>query len=508
MTAKGKGPGVAVVRGMSRDQKIAIVGGGLAGLSTACYARMQGFETTVLEHNLSLGGVCTAWQRGPYTIDGCIHWLTEGPFLQVYRELGIIPPVRTEPIDCFVAYQDLESGFALDVTRDLDGLVARATQLSPADGAEIAALVQAAREFSNVDAGIDRPPELASLPERVRALWNMRHFAGSLVRFRKPMATWVADHLEDPRLGQLFLRMLPPEAPAILLLMILGYLERGWLTLPVGGTAAFRDALIDRHRELGGEVRLHTTVEEILVEANRAYGVRLTDGTIVEADMVVSTASAPETVLRLLAGRYGAKELRRRLERWKMFEPIALLTYGVAQPYPGSAATRLVDGIETLRVGGADNEHLYLRVYDAESGFAPQGHSVVQVMLQTQYDWWATRGADYEQEKDKLALLVLERLERIFPGIRDSVRMVDLATPLTFWRSARSWRGAYEGWLPTPEAVFHHLPKTLPELESFFMAGQWLEPGGGVPTALLSGRQLVQILCARTGKEFSTVAEL
>jgi phytoene dehydrogenase-like protein len=85
-----------------------------------------------------------------------------------------------------------------------------------------------------------------------------------------------------------------------------------------------------------------------------------------------------------------------------------------------------------------------------------------------------------------------------------NVRMLDMATPLTFWRHARSWRGAYEGWMPSSDAFFGHVAKTLPGLQDFYMAGQWVEPGGGVPTALMSGRQLVQILCEREGRTFFT----
>ena len=84
------------------------------------------------------------------------------------------------------------------------------------------------------------------------------------------------------------------------------------------------------------------------------------------------------------------------------------------------------------------------------------------------------------------------------------VRMTDVATPLTFWRHSRSWRGAFEGWMPSADNFTHHVPKTLPGLGGLYLAGQWVEPGGGVPTALMSGRQLVQILCAEAGRSFVT----
>jgi len=81
--------------------------------------------------------------------------------------------------------------------------------------------------------------------------------------------------------------------------------------------------------------------------------------------------------------------------------------------------------------------------------------------------------------------------------------MTDVATPYTFWRYTRNHRGAFEGWLMTPEMMRTHVEKALPGLENFYMAGQWVEPGGGIPAVLPSGRQVVQILCHRDGKPFS-----
>ena len=44
--------------------------------------------------------------------------------------------------------------------------------------------------------------------------------------------------------------------------------------------------------------------------------------------------------------------------------------------------------------------------------------------------------------------------------------------------------------------------KGLPILKSFYMAGQWVEPGGGLPTAAMSGRNVIQIICKRDKKPF------
>jgi phytoene desaturase len=486
---------------MSR-QHLVVVGGGLAGLSTGCYALANEWDVTILEHGAALGGVCTAWTRGDYTIDGCIHWLTGGPFARLYEELHIVPPVAVRPLDAFLTYQDVVTGTRVEIARDPQRLRAELLAIAGDDGDAIDRLLEAARQVADLEPPIDHPAEIATIRERLTDAWSMRHQIGTLLHFRQTVRDWCGANLRSARLAQLLSRMASDDAPMLVVLMILGYLGRGWLSRPVGGTAAFRDALIDRYAALGGVARLDATVEEIVVTDDRARGVRLADGSVVAADAVVSTASAPETVLHLLGGRYGADTLRERLASWPIFEPIVLVTFGVAAPLADLPPTLLLDGIPGLEVGGRHNGHFYLRVYNHAGGGAPPGHALVQVMLQTDYDWWAARGARYGAAKDAVAASLLAQLTEYVPALAGAVRMVDVATPLTYWRQARSWRGAYEGWKPTAAALFGHVDKVLPGLDDLYLAGQWVEPGGGVPMALLSGRQVIQVLCRRAGRAF------
>jgi phytoene desaturase len=481
--------------------RLLIIGGGLAGLSAGCYALRSGFRPTIVEHNLALGGVCTAWQRPPYTIDGCIHWLTGGVFSRTYDELGILDRVPLRTLAHFATYENAAAGFEVAITRDLDALTRSLVELSPADTAEIERLRDAARQFVEFEPPFDAP-ELATLRERLHTLWEARGALGSVLHFRTSVGEWSRERLVSEGLRRFFTHLVPESAPALVLLMVLGYLERGYLSRPVGGTAAFRDALVHAYRSEGGEVVLPATVDEVLVEGGRACGVRLADGRMLEADYVLSTSSAPETVLRLLGGRFDAEATRERLARWKLFDPIVLASFGVEQSYRDVPALRIIDGIAPFEVGGRKNEYLCVRVCNDDPSFAPPGHSVIQAMLQTDYDWWATRGSHYNSEKDAVAETALTALEPHFPGLRSAVRLRDVATPLTYWSMARSWRGAYEGWVPTPEALFSHPKKTLHGLGGFYMAGQWVEPGGGVPTAVLSGRQAIQLLCADAARPF------
>ncbi len=314
------------------ETHVIIIGGGLAGLSAGCYARANGFRATIVEHNLALGGVCTAWSRGPYTVDGCIHWLTGGAFTRIYEELGIVPRVPLKTIERFVTYRDARDGAEVTISRDLEATGRALAAIAPEDAVEIGRIIEGAERVVKLEPPIDRPVELSTMRDQLTSLWKIRHELGAIAHFHKPIREWSECHLKSERLRALFGRMVPGDAPALFLLMMLGYLKHGFMSRPEGGSARFRDALIAEYRERGGAVVLHSTVDEVLVRDHRAHGVVLGDGTILEADAVVSTASMPETVLRLLGCSYGVDETRKRMAAWKLFQPIVLATYGLATP--------------------------------------------------------------------------------------------------------------------------------------------------------------------------------
>ncbi|MDN5345323.1 MAG: hypothetical protein PWQ18_1437 [Clostridia bacterium] len=44
-------------------QSLIIIGAGIAGLATGCYAQMNGYQSQIFEKHNKPGGLCTAWRR-------------------------------------------------------------------------------------------------------------------------------------------------------------------------------------------------------------------------------------------------------------------------------------------------------------------------------------------------------------------------------------------------------------------------------------------------------------
>ncbi len=490
------------------QKSIIIIGAGLAGLSTGCYARMNGYQARIFElHNLP-GGVCTDWKRNGYTIDGCIHFLMgckpTASTYRLYQELGVLKANELKPRYDFNSFYSESTGQRLVVTGDLDKLAGDMKALAPADGKIVNEFIEGCRAMQAFDMGLPKPRELMGLLDNIRMFWNMRGHLKYFGRYNISVAGF-AKRIQDPFLRFCISYLFLPEMPLVILFMFLGQLSAGQLGYIEGGSQKFSRAVADRFGELGGEVTYGAEVEEIMVENDRAGGVRLADGSQHRADLIVSAADGHSTIFRMLQGRYIDQGIRDRYEKWPLFSPILTVSYGVAGKFPEQPHTQTVILKEPVNVSGRDVSALMLRKFDYDLTLAPEGKTVVQVLIPTGYEYWMDLQEDrprYEAEKSEVAKKVMAKLDSVLPGMASKVEMTDVATPYTYWRYTRNYRGAFEGWLMTPEMLRAYVPKTLPGLAGFYMAGQWVEPGGGIPPALSSGRNVLQIICNRDGKRF------
>jgi hypothetical protein len=49
-----------------------------------------------------------------------------------------------------------------------------------------------------------------------------------------------------------------------------------------------------------------------------------------------------------------------------------------------------------------------------------------------------------------------------------------------------------EGWLITPEKGAKQLPCTITDLRNFYIVGHWLSSGGGLPSGLMTARNVIK----------------
>lgn len=501
---------------MVSKKSIIIIGAGIGGLATGCYAQMNGYATQIFEQHTKPGGLAATWKRKDYFIDGGIHFLSgHKPDIEFYDILKEVGVDTSDFIDMrtYARFIDEKSGLAIDITNDLDKLRQDLLALFPEDQKAIEELINAARKMGKKDLsvlGFDEPAELRGLRHTLKDAWAVkglwRYFSG---KYNKPIQDRVKD-LHNPLLRDLLMKLFLPEVPYWFIAMILAMLTTNQMCLLSKGAYEFAKGMEERYLGLGGQVHYSSGVAEVLVENDRAVGVQLENGQVEKADYIISAADGYHTIFELLKGRYVDETIQKRYDEMDIVSPIVIISFGVAREFVDQPWLSIVQLEDPIVIESQKIDDLAIRVFNYSSYFAPHGKTVIQVMYETPWEDWKDFGhkeSDYKELKYRIAQEVLKRLEKHFPGIGPAIEVTDVATPLTFWRYTRSSKGAIMGWTPSPENMWRQPKRTLPGLANFYLAGQWAMSVGGIPPTIFSGRHVTQLICKSDSKKFKTIAK-
>lgn len=498
------------------DKSIVIIGAGFAGLCAGIYAQMNGYRTQIFEMHSLPGGLCTAWQRHGYTIDCCIHWLVGsapgGSFHPYWEEVGIVQGREFVNLEEFARFEGAD-GRTFILYSDVDKLEQHMLAFSPVDAEATRQFIRGIRLCLAFDQPSEFDPRLVRWRKTLKLGLLMATRGREMQRWMQTTAAECADRFQDPIIRDALKEMWFPEFSMFFMLFTFAWLHARNAGYPIGGSFPMSRALEKRYLDLGGEIHYHSRVDKVLVEADKAVGVRLADGSEHRAARVISAADGHTTIFKMLEGRYADVETRAPYEKWPTFPALLFVGLGVNRSFADEPKT--VSGLSVAlarptEIADAVIERLPVRIFNQDPTLAPPGKTSLTVMLPSSYDYWQDLAGDraaYEEKKEQVARTVVTLLDQRFPGLAGQVEMVDVATPLTWERYTGNWRGSFEGWLITPQnasTMRQPMRQTLPGLQRFYMCGQWVEPGGGLPSGVISGRRLVQALCKEDGAAFKT----
>jgi phytoene desaturase len=503
----------AVAR-VAGDEAI-VIGAGLGGLAAAMRLGAKGYRVTVLDRLDRPGGRGSSIRAGGHRFD-----------------LG--PTIVTVP----QGLRDLWSACGRDFDRDVTLVPmdpfyeirwADGTRFAPRAG-DADSRAEVARIAPGDLAGYDRFLKDAE----TRYLFGFEdlgkrpmHRLGDLIRVLPRFAWLRADRsvhahaarcVKDPHLRfalsfhPLFIGGDPFRVTSIYALV--SHLERAFgVHYAMGGVQAIADAMVRVIEAQGGAVVQGAEVDEILVEQERAAGVRLTDGRTLRAGLVVSNADAGHTYGRLLRNRPRRRwtEPRLRRTRWSM---------GLFVWYFGTRGTRGLwpdVGHHTILVGPRYRAHLrdifrtgrlaldmslYVhRPSVTDPSCAPAGDDTFYALSPVPHlghagrTDWATEAESYRQRVQAM----LE--ERLLPGLGPRLTESFTFTPQTFEQRYLSPFGA--GFSIEPRILQsawfrpHNLSEELPGL---YLVGAGTHPGAGVPGVIGTAEVMARLVPDAPGK--------
>lgn len=481
-------------------RKIAIVGAGIAGLCAAVYAQQCGYQTEVFEMHETPGGLATSWRRGDYTFETCLHWLLgaspTGQLHSRWREVLDIDKLTFLTPEEYVRVQ-APDGTCLHVYSNIDRLEAEMLKVAPQDKAAIHHFASATRSLANF--------RLPDSGDGLFANWMTYLHDVPYLHLLKDLSSQTCEEygsrFTNPLLRSFFGHGDLAQLSVVALVLSLGWMSEGDAAYPIGGSQAVIRLIVQKLENLGGKLRLGAKVKRILVENDTAVGLELENGERIAADWVISAADGHATVFDLLEGKYLDQSTEELHEDFETFPSYLQVSLGVARDLSSQPGflTRLLNSPLEVDPGTRLNQ-ISFRIFHYDPTFAPAGKTSVTCFLPTRnFEYWTHlhkhEHAAYEAEKHRIAEAVIAILGKNIPDLRQSIEVVDVSTPATVIHYTGNWKGSMEGWLMTPQTKFGALPNTLPGLRNFFMAGQWVMPGGGLPSGLMTARAAIQSIC-------------
>jgi len=494
-------------------KNVKIIGAGIAGLSAGCYLQMNGYDTEIYELHSVPGGLCCAWERKGYTIEGCIHWLVGSSpadnFYSLWNELIDMKNMEFVDHEEFIRVEDKDGKF-IRVFTDVNKLEKEMMEKAPEDKELISEFMNAIRKFLKLNMPIEKAPETYNLLDGIKMMLRFIPYIGALKKWSSISAQEYADKCKNTLLKKTIELMFIPEMVVLFLIMTLVWMHKKSAGYPIGGSLKFARLIEKKYLGLGGKIRYKSKVKKIITENNSAKGIMLENGETQEADIVISAADGHYTIFEMLEGKYINKEIKGYYENYKTFPSYVQVSLGVSKTFE-DVPHSLHFPLEKPLIIDKDYKHEYIgvRIFNFDPTCAPEGKTVITAMFLTRnYKYWENlRKGDkekYKSEKERIAHDVIEILERKFGNIQLNIEVIDVSTPATVIRYTNNWEGSFEGWILTPKMGLRQMKKVLPGLKNFYMAGQWVEPGGGLPSAILSGRNVTQIICKKDKKKFIT----
>jgi len=485
---------------------IIVIGSGIGGLSCAALLSRYGLDVTVCESHSIPGGAAHSFTRNGYTFDsgpslysGLSYSPSPNPLRQVLDAIGEeLPCLTYDTWGCCLPEGDFDtsvgaSQFA-EVLAQLRGNQAVA---------EWRSLQQVMQPLGQ--AAIAIPP--AAVRWDLGVALTVGRFAPSMwqhglnaMKLTGPFSQIMDDVVFDPFLRNwlnllcFLLSGLPANgtSAAEMAFMFADWYKPGVvLDYPVGGSGVLVEALIRGLKKHGGQLRLNAHIEQVLVENNRAVGVRLRGGEEIRARQgVVSNASVWDT-LKLIPEDTVPREFRQSRQATPTCESFMHLHLGIdAQGLPSDLACHhIVVNDWDKGVSAPQNVVLISIPSILDPSLAPPGKHVIHVYTpgNEPYELWQgldRRSEDYIQQKQVRSQVMWQALERIIPDVRSRCDLTLVGTPLTHERFLRRYRGSYGPAIPAGVGFFPGVGTPLPGL---YCCGDSTFPGIGLPAVAASG---------------------
>ncbi|NNE20211.1 MAG: NAD(P)/FAD-dependent oxidoreductase [Myxococcales bacterium] len=518
--------------GLAESWDAIVIGSGIGGMAAAAtLSKLAGKRVLVLERHYTAGGFTHTFRRPGYEWDVGVHYIGDvsHPRATSRRLFDFITDGELDWADLGEVYDRIILGDnAYDLVKGLENFRAQLHEYFPAEKdaidqylEKIIATVKKAQMFFAEKAV---PPFVSTL------------FGGMMRRgITKEALRTTREVLEDITQNQELIGVLtgqfgdyglvPSESSFFIHSMVVAHYLRG-AGYPVGGSSRIAESILPVIQRSGGEVVTNAEVTEIIIEDERAVGVKLADGHELRAPVVISNVGVINTFERLvpsdLAQSIGyaakARDLGTSVAHLSLYVGLKGTTEELQLEktnlwcYPNNRHEENFNRF--LADLNAPFPVVYLSFPSAKDPDFERrypGRSTIEAITLGSYDsfrrWentsWKKRGAEYDELKASLSERLLDAIYKHAPATRGRVEVAELSTPLSTKNFAAHPEGAIYGLSHDPRRYAQRWLRPQTPIKGLYLSGADVVSAGVVgammggflcTSAVLKGNVLGQVL--------------
>ncbi len=490
------------------DNRAIVIGAGLGGLAAAMRLGAKGYAVTVLDKLDSPGG-----RGSSITQDG--HRFDLGPtivtvpqvFESLWRDCGrdFHADVDLRALEPFYEIR-WPDGSVFRASADDQKMLEEVARFSPSDVDGFKKFLKDSRKRYVV--GFE-----GMVAEPMHKMWATIKVLPMFAWLRADRSIYglAASRVKDERLRMalsfhpLFIGGDPMHVTSIYALV--AHLEKTYgVHYAIGGVAAMAEAMAKVVRTQGGVIRQGAVVDEIIVKDGAAEAVRLTDGSVLSAPLVVSNADAGHTYDHLLRNHVKRRWTPRKLskKRWSMGLYVWYFgTKGTAGKWSDVGHHTIVNGprfkglLRDIFMRGklAEDMSLYIhRPSLTDPTVAPEGDDTFYVLSPVPHLGWK-HSIDWSKEEPIYRKKVAAEVEKILPGFEASIVTETVFTPDTFRDRYLSPHGC--GFSIEPrilQSAWFRPHNISEEVRGLYLVGAGTHPGAGLPGVVSSAEVMAKLV--------------
>ena len=492
-----------------------IIGSGLGGLSCGAYLSRNNWKVLIIEKHNRPGGYATSFRRGHYLFDSTLHMINgvgnNQNMARFFEFCGVAENIEFLKLKYMMRLIFPEHDIQIP-SGDLEGVIKIFEDNFPNEKEgikklfkEMTLIYKDVVKFFNVTAPMWQ--QLPIFPFRYKSLFRS---------MKKTIQQLLDKYLKDDKLKTLlfanygFFGLPISKLDMLALAGNFDFWAEG-AYYPKGGSQNIPNAFVDLIKNHNGEFLFDTEVTSIIVEKGRAIGVATKNGEQHFGKNIISNASAMETFHNLVGDEKLPVKFLKKMNGMEPSDSFFKVYIGLDSNFKEKFENSDDYEFVVFETYDQDEDYEWMLNCDFEkASFLITLHSniddslakgdrfVVSISQKQPFRYWKnyesayTDGLkmEYNKEKDRIASVLLERVEKIIPEFSAHIDVIEIATPLTLRRYTNNFNGATYGWANTVSQFTPMDRMGKIPVKNLDLCSAWTFPGEGQASTVVCGYRL------------------